>query len=62
MIKYTKFQRRHYELMAETLAYSTATEDVIQAISDMFARDNSRFNEHQFKNRIRQFKEGLCVR
>jgi len=48
----SKFQRRHYQKIAEVMAYSNANDEVINQMVRMLARDNSRFNETLFRNAI----------
>tara|TARA_Y100001938_G_scaffold33420_1_gene45832 strand:+ start:102 stop:278 length:177 start_codon:yes stop_codon:yes gene_type:complete len=48
----TKFQRRHYELLAEVMAYSNANDEVINQMVKMLERDNYRFDETRFRNAI----------
>jgi hypothetical protein len=48
----SKFQRRHYVAIAEVLAYSKASDKVINEISDMFSRDNPNFSHARFTGHI----------
>lgn len=50
--KMSKFQRRHYELLAEVMAYSNANDEVINQMVKMLERDNYRFDETRFRNAI----------
>jgi hypothetical protein len=43
-----KFQRRHYEAIAEVLLASTSTMETIDKMADMFKADNARFNRDRF--------------
>ena len=52
----SKFQRRHYEAIAEVLAYSFASERVIITMSKMFEHDNANFSRSRFEGRIAGLK------
>ena len=50
------FQRRHYEAIAEVLAYSRAPPRVINMFINTLSRDNHRFDSQRFKGRIAGLK------
>ena len=52
----SKFQRRHYEAIAEALAFSDAPERVVDALINVFNQDNSNFDRKRFKGRIAGLK------
>ena len=47
-----KFQRRHYEAIAECLAYSDARDYVIYEFIQMFEEDNDNFDRGRFRERL----------
>ena len=52
----SKFQRRHYEAIAEVLAFSDASDQTITMFVNMFGRDNYNFDSHRFRGRIAGLK------
>ena len=62
----SKFQRRHYEAIADLLAlHCGATDGLIDSFCDLFGRDNHNFNKTRFLNRInalrgKQLSKHLC--
>lgn len=52
------FQRRHYQAIAEVLAYSNASDTVIESMCNMFERDNPNFNRNTFSGVIAGLKVG----
>ena len=52
----SNFQRRHYEAIAEVLAYSKAPPRVINMFINTLSRDNQRFDSQRFKGRIAGLK------
>ena len=52
----SNFQRRHYEAIAEVLAYSKAPPRVINMFINTLSRDNHRFDSQRFKGRIAGLK------
>ena len=58
----SKFQKRHYEAIAEALGYSDASKRTIEQVTQMFKRDNANFKEYMFRERVEQYKVGVCQR
>ena len=52
----SKFQRRHYEVIAEVLSQSHVTEATIISFILMFERDNCNFDRNRFRGRIAGLK------
>ena len=44
----SKFQRRHYEAIAQVLAYSNANKIIVLQMCAMLRRDNYRFDDERF--------------
>jgi len=61
----SKFQRRHYEAIAEVLGY-TAEKRVRDLLTEQFVRmlkrDNPNFNPDRFRARVEQHAEGIIMR
>jgi hypothetical protein len=60
--KMSKFQARHYEAIAEALGYADANKRTIDQVSRMFNHDNRNFKEYLFRERIEQYRRGVCQR
>ena len=62
----SKFQRRHYEAIAEHIGYmqidEASREILIEDFIVMFKRDNSRFQPDRFRERVSQYVEGIIMR
>jgi hypothetical protein len=58
----SKFQKRHYEAIAEALGYGNASKRTIDQVTRMFKRDNANFKEYMFRERVNQYKVGVCQR
>jgi hypothetical protein len=52
----SKFQRRHYEAIAETLAFSDASDRTITFFVNMFGTDNYNFDPQRFRGRIEDLR------
>jgi hypothetical protein len=52
----SKFQRRHYELIAEVLAYSNADRMIILQMCSMLRKDNHRFDDERFMKAIDNYR------
>tara|TARA_R100000152_G_C6604929_1_gene60755 strand:+ start:361 stop:549 length:189 start_codon:yes stop_codon:yes gene_type:complete len=61
----SKFQRRHYEAIAEVLGY-TAEKRVRDLLTEQFVRmlkrDNPNFSPDRFRARVKQHAEGIIMR
>ena len=61
----SKFQRRHYEAIAEVLGY-TAEKRVRNLLTEEFVamlkRDNPNFSPDRFRARVEQYAEGVIMR
>lgn len=61
----SKFQRRHYEAIAELLGYMAdeiSRAFVVEQFIVMFKRDNSRFQPDRFRERVKQHADGIIMR
>ena len=62
----SKFQRRHYEAIAEVIGYmgmdSQPRKFITEEFVRMFKRDNSNFNPDRFRARVEQHAEGIIMR
>lgn len=61
----SKFQRRHYEAIAEILGYTAekqARKFITEQFVRMFKRDNPNFNPDRFRARVEQHAEGIIMR
>ena len=52
----SKFQKRHYEAIAEVLAYTNAHNVVVNQFISMLQADNPKFNRNRFIGRIAGLK------
>ena len=50
------FQRRHYEAVAKCCA-STITPETLDALCEMFQRDNPQFNQQRFRDRVKSLMD-----
>ena len=61
----SKFQRRHYEAIAEVLGQDCGLnpdEYICNRFVTMFERDNPAFNATAFRSRVRQWLNGIIMR
>jgi len=61
----SKFQRRHYEAIAEVLGYiksNGSRANVTEQMVKMFKRDNVNFNPDRFRDRVEQHAKGIIMR
>ena len=58
----SKFQARHYEAIAEALGYGNASKRTIEQVTRMFKHDNANLKEWMFRERVEQYKVGVCQR
>mgnify|MGYP003141749226 CR=1 FL=1 len=52
----SKFQRRHYEAIAQVLAYSNANKIIVLQMCAMLRRDNYRFDDERFIKAIDNYR------
>lgn len=61
----SKFQRRHYEAIAEVLGLMVderIRNYCVAHFINMFERDNSRFQPDRFRGRVKQHADGIIMR
>ena len=61
----SKFQRRHYEAIAEVLGYipdEGSRTYVVESFVRMFKRDNVNFRPDRFRERVDQHAKGIIMR
>jgi hypothetical protein len=62
-----KFQRRHYEIIAETFVKFNehdyySYDDILEIFITMLQQDNQKFKEETFVNRIQHLKDRFAPR
>ena len=57
----SKFQRRHYEAIAEVLAHSNANKMIVLQMCAMLRRDNYRFDDERFIQAIENYRMAGAV-
>jgi len=59
------FQRQHYEAIAECCGYISTVkgrEMVVESMIKLFERDNPNFQPDRFRERVKQYAEGIIMR
>lgn len=57
----SNFQRRHYQAIAEVLAYSNADKMIVLQMCAMLRRDNYRFDDERFMKAIENYRMAGAV-